>query len=110
MPRPRKKVNLTWTELRQQRNALERFELYLPTLKLKQQQLQMTLREVWDLARSYPRGAVHLSLAPDTAQASVNSDLIYLEPPVQSRTDTDALDTARPYLEGADDLMVVAGL
>jgi V/A-type H+-transporting ATPase subunit D len=40
MPRPRKKVKLTWTELRQQRNALERFELYLPTLKLKQQQLQ----------------------------------------------------------------------
>ena len=43
MPRPRKKIKLTWTELRQQRNALERFELYLPTLQLKQQQLQSAI-------------------------------------------------------------------
>ena len=43
MPRPRKKIKLTWAELRQQRNALERFELYLPMLKLKQQQLQLTI-------------------------------------------------------------------
>ena len=43
MPRPKKKIKLTWTELRQQRNALERFELYLPTLQLKQQQLQSTI-------------------------------------------------------------------
>jgi V/A-type H+-transporting ATPase subunit D len=40
MPRPRKKSKLTWTALRQQRSALKRFELYLPTLQLKQQQLQ----------------------------------------------------------------------
>ena len=43
MPRPRKKIKLTWTELRQQRNALERFELYLPILQLKQQQLQLAI-------------------------------------------------------------------
>ena len=43
MPRPGKKIKLTWTELRQQRNALERFELYLPTLQLKQQQLQLAI-------------------------------------------------------------------
>jgi V/A-type H+-transporting ATPase subunit D len=43
MPRPRKKIKLTWTELRQQRNALGRFELYLPTLQLKQQQLQSAI-------------------------------------------------------------------
>jgi len=43
MPRPKKKIKLTWTELRQQRNALERFELYLPTLQLKQQQLQSAI-------------------------------------------------------------------
>ena len=43
MPRPRKKIKLTWTELRQQRNALERFELYLPILQLKQQQLQSAI-------------------------------------------------------------------
>ena len=43
MPRPRKKIKLTWTELQQQRNALERFELYLPILQLKQQQLQSAI-------------------------------------------------------------------
>jgi V/A-type H+-transporting ATPase subunit D len=43
MPRPRKKIKLTWAELRQQRNALARFELYLPTLQLKQQQLQSAI-------------------------------------------------------------------
>jgi V/A-type H+-transporting ATPase subunit D len=43
MPRPRKKIKLTWAELRQQRNALARFELYLPTLQLKQQQLQAAI-------------------------------------------------------------------
>lgn len=43
MPRPKKKIKLTWSELKQQRNSLERFELYLPTLQLKQQQLQLTI-------------------------------------------------------------------
>lgn len=45
MPRPRKKIKLTWAELRQQRSALERFELYLPLLQLKQQQLQSAIIE-----------------------------------------------------------------
>ena len=36
MPRPKKKIKLTWTELRHQRNALARFELYIPMLQLKQ--------------------------------------------------------------------------
>jgi V/A-type H+-transporting ATPase subunit D len=41
-----KKIKYTRPELKRQRDALARFERYLPTLKLKQQQLQMTLREV----------------------------------------------------------------
>ncbi len=41
-----KKVKLTRPELKKQRDALIRFERYLPMLKLKQQQLQMTMREV----------------------------------------------------------------
>jgi len=45
MPGSKKKIKLTWTELRQQRNALARFELYLPTLQLKQQQLQSAILE-----------------------------------------------------------------
>ena len=45
MPRQRKKIKQTWAELRQQRSALERFELYLPLLYLKQQQLQAAILE-----------------------------------------------------------------
>ena len=41
-----RKLKLTRPELKRQRDALARFERYLPMLKLKQQQLQMTLREV----------------------------------------------------------------
>ena len=39
-----KKLKLTRPELKRQRDALLRFERYLPMLKLKQQQLQLTLR------------------------------------------------------------------
>ncbi len=45
MPRPRKKIKPTWAELRQQRSALERFELFLPLLQLKQRQLQSAILE-----------------------------------------------------------------
>jgi len=41
-----KKYKLTRPELKRQRDALTRFERYLPMLKLKQQQLQITLLEV----------------------------------------------------------------
>jgi V/A-type H+-transporting ATPase subunit D len=40
------KIKLTRPELKRFRDALARFERYLPMLKLKQQQLQMTLRDV----------------------------------------------------------------
>jgi len=40
-----KKLLLTRPELKRQREALLRFERYLPTLKLKQQQLQIHIRE-----------------------------------------------------------------
>ena len=41
-----KKIKLTRPELKRHRDALTRFERYLPMLKLKQQQLQLTLRDV----------------------------------------------------------------
>ena len=41
-----KKVRLTRPELKRKRDALARFTRYLPMLKLKQQQLQMTVLEV----------------------------------------------------------------
>ncbi len=40
-----KKIKLTRPELKRHRDALSRYERYLPMLKLKQQQLQITLRE-----------------------------------------------------------------
>jgi len=40
-----RRINLTRPELRRQREALARFERYLPMLKLKQQQLQLTIRQ-----------------------------------------------------------------
>ena len=39
-----KKIKLTRPELKRQRDALSRFQRYLPMLKLKQQQLQMMVR------------------------------------------------------------------
>jgi V/A-type H+-transporting ATPase subunit D len=41
-----RKIKLTRPELKRQRDALGRFERYLPMLKLKQQQLQLTVREI----------------------------------------------------------------
>lgn len=41
-----KKIKLTRPELKRYRDMLDRYERYLPMLKLKQQQLQMTQREV----------------------------------------------------------------
>ncbi len=40
------KIKLTRPELKRQRDAMARFERYLPMLKLKQQQLQMTMRQI----------------------------------------------------------------
>ncbi len=42
----KKKIKLTRPELKRQRDALARFKRYLPMLKLKQQQLQLTIRQV----------------------------------------------------------------
>lgn len=40
-----KKIKLTRPELKRQRDSLARFQRYLPMLKLKQQQLQVSMRE-----------------------------------------------------------------
>jgi V/A-type H+-transporting ATPase subunit D len=40
------KIKLTKNELKAQRDALARFERYLPTLQLKKQQLQMEVRQI----------------------------------------------------------------
>lgn len=40
------KIKLTKNELKKQKDALKRFERYLPTLMLKKQQLQLVIRQV----------------------------------------------------------------
>ena len=40
------KIKLTKNELKRQKDALKRFERYLPTLMLKKQQLQLVIRQV----------------------------------------------------------------
>ena len=45
------KIKLTKNELKQQKDALKRFERYLPTLMLKKQQLQLVIRQVEAEAR-----------------------------------------------------------
>ena len=53
----KRKIKYTRTELKRQRDALDRFQRYLPTLKLKQQQVQASIlqtrekfREMWEAA------------------------------------------------------------
>ncbi|MHC4432738.1 MAG: V-type ATP synthase subunit D [Planctomycetota bacterium] len=47
----KRKIKYTRTELKQQRDALKRFERYLPTLKLKQQQVQASILQTHLLLR-----------------------------------------------------------
>ncbi len=58
------KVKLTRPELKRYRDALARYERFLPMLKLKQQQLQMTLRDVGRARREAER-------ARDEAEATL---------------------------------------
>lgn len=69
-----KRIQLTRPELKRHRDSLERFERYLPMLKLKQQQLQMTLREVMKEMRS-ARKAVKHAQAKFDAYSEVLADL-----------------------------------
>lgn len=51
------KIKLTRPELKRYRDRLARFQRYLPMLKLKQQQLQVTLREIADRRREAEKAA-----------------------------------------------------
>lgn len=75
MPGETKKIKMTWAELRRQRNSLKRYEHYLPTLQLKQRQLQYALlqarREHSEIERaadaSRKRIAAYRAILYDTA-------------------------------------------
>ena len=68
------KIKLTKNELKTQRDALKRFQRYLPTLQLKKQQLQMEMRKL-DLEISKKRHE------EETARSSLSSWIrLYSEP------------------------------
>jgi len=68
------KIKLTRPELKRQRDALDRFERYLPMLKLKQQQLQLMLREVAEKHRE-AQEAVDAAESEFRAYRAVLADL-----------------------------------
>jgi len=69
-----KKIKLTRPELKRHRDALDRFERYLPMLKLKQQQLQLTLREI-DAKRIELLGKVEAARRSFAPYSAVLSDV-----------------------------------
>jgi len=68
-----KKIKLTRPELKRHRDALQRFERYLPMLKLKQQQLQVTIRDVNKLRRK-AREAVEAAREKFNSYSAVLAD------------------------------------
>jgi V/A-type H+-transporting ATPase subunit D len=100
-----KKIKLTRPELKKQRDALARFERYLPMLKLKQQQLQMTLREVAEKHRAAVDAAAaargrfeaYEAVLADTAGVNVRE----LAKPSEVRTSTaNVAGVTVPVFEG----------
>ncbi len=86
-----RKIKLTRPELKHQRDALARFERYLPTLKLKQQQLQLSVREVAVKLRE-AASAVTDAREKATAYSKLLTDLtginvLLLSKPTEIRTE-----------------------
>ena len=86
------KIRLTRPELKRQRDALERFERYLPMLKLKQQQLQLTVRDV-QKDRSRARAAIKDARGRFEPYQAVLADVAgldvrHLAEPAEIRTST----------------------
>ncbi len=94
-----KKHKLTRPELKRQRDALHRFERYLPMLKLKQQQLQMTLRDVNRLLREAEE-AVHQAQQVFQPYQAVLADLAGLD--VRSLAEPATVRTATRNVAGVN--------
>ncbi|HOD84118.1 MAG: V-type sodium ATPase subunit D [Planctomycetes bacterium ADurb.Bin126] len=94
-----KKYKLTRPELKRQRDALHRFERYLPMLKLKQQQLQMTLRDVNRLLREADE-AVHQAQQVFQPYRAVLADLAGLD--VRSLAEPATVRTATRNVAGVN--------
>lgn len=90
MPRQRKKIKQTWAELRQQRSSLERFELYLPLLHLKQQQLQAAIleaeREYQAMQKTVDAIIKKISVYIDLFKDTTGINIDYLSEPKDVKT------------------------
>jgi V/A-type H+-transporting ATPase subunit D len=100
-----KKIKLTRPELKRYRDAMHRYTRYLPMLKLKQQQLQVTIRDVGHQRRKIEeevRKATHVidqynGLLADLAGVNVKS---LAEPEEVQTSTTNIAGVTLPVFEG----------
>ncbi len=101
------KIRLTRPELKKQRDALQRYQRFLPTLKLKQQQLQLTLRQVAaeqrEAQQDYREARAVLSPYRTVLQDVAGVNIRELSEPAEVRTSTENIaGVTIPVLEGID--------
>jgi V/A-type H+-transporting ATPase subunit D len=91
------KIKLTKNELKKQKDALKRFERYLPTLMLKKQQLQMVIRQVEAKERE-----------KRAEQTRVKEEIdswieVFGEPfPIEKKVEIDSVETEIGNIAGVD--------
>jgi len=98
-------IKLTKNELKKQKDALKRFERYLPTLMLKKQQLQMVIRqaELAEQEKRREREAAHAELVEWIAVFGEEIDLSSLVRVASVRTDSGNIAGVEiPLFEGMD--------
>jgi len=93
------KIKLTRPELKHHRDRLTRFRRYLPMLKLKQQQLQITLREVARRQREAEKAADEAAQKVQR-YASVLADLAGI--PVREYARPEEVRTSRRNIAGVE--------
>ena len=91
------KIKLTKNELKTQKDALKRFERYLPTLILKKQQLQIVVRQVESEIREKGREL-------DTLRDALDSWIAVFGEPVdlEALIRVDAIETSEGNIAGVD--------
>jgi V/A-type H+-transporting ATPase subunit D len=93
------KIKLTKNELKAQRDALKRFERYLPTLQLKKQQLQLEVRLVREVLR-------HLDAEEETFREQLEEWIKILDPTRREQLEqllvVERLDTGVRNIAGID--------
>ncbi len=93
------KIKLTRPELKKQRDALSRFQKFLPMLKLKQQQLQMTMRSITK-ERQAAEDAIRQAQAKFDAYRGVLADVAGVD--VSGVSECKEVKTSRKNVAGVD--------